>query len=223
MASHEFRTPLSAILMATETLLAYRKRLQEYQIEDKLQGIIAQVSHLSTIVKNVMQVAKIQEGKEAFEPIRTDIVLFCKKVVDDFNTDHTLNKKIRFSTSIQLLELSVDNRLILQVMNNLLSNAVKYSQPNPEVSVKLFFDQEFFVISIRDNGIGIPAEDQKRLFEPFYRASNTQNIPGNGLGLNIVKEAIQMHGGIIKFKSQPGQGTEFFVHLPKTHFTDSNL
>ena len=223
MASHEFRTPWAAILMASETLLAYRQKLDEHQIAVKLQSIIDQVSHLSTIVKNVMQVSKIQEGKETFEPQLADVIGFCKNIIENFNADESLQTKITFSSTFKFLELAFDKRLMLQIMNNLLSNAIKYSQPNPIVAVNLYLTNDSMVVCVHDNGIGIPAEDQKRLFEPFFRATNTRQIPGHGLGLNIVNEAVQLHGGFIKLKSQPGFGSEFFVHLPKALITDPNF
>jgi signal transduction histidine kinase len=86
---------------------------------------------------------------------------------------------------------------------------------SPVVKVRLYQQDESIILTVQDNGIGIPEADQKYLFQPFYRASNATVIQGNGLGLNIVKESMKLHGGSIKFESLLGKGTTFVVHFPK--------
>ena len=97
---------------------------------------------------------------------------------------------------------------------NLLSNALKYSQPNPQVEVTLTSNGKMVEIKVADNGIGIPEKDQKNVFQPFFRAANAKGIEGNGLGLNIVKETIQLHGGRVRFDSSLLKGTTFYIELP---------
>jgi PAS domain S-box-containing protein len=215
MASHEFRTPLASILMMSDSLMAYWKRMEEQQIELKLKNIKDQVQHLAKVVTDVMQVSKIQEGKLSFEPKVIDFIQLCNGVIKDFNTDQTLKHKIHFECNLPNLRMRLDSRLILQVLNNLVSNAVKYSHPNPVVTIKLKECNHEFQLSIKDNGIGIPPSDHKNMFEPFFRAENAKQIPGNGLGLNIVRESIRLHGGDIGFTSNLGKGTTFVVHLSK--------
>ena len=215
MASHEFRTPLASILMMSDSLLAYWKRMEDQQIELKLKNIKDQVQHLAKVVTDVMQVSKIQEGKLSFEPKEIDFIGLCTGVIKDFNIDQTLKNKIQFECNLPNLWMMLDSRLILQVLNNLVSNAVKYSQPNPFVIIKLKDCNNEFQLSIKDNGIGIPLTDQKNMFQPFFRAENAKQIPGNGLGLNIVRESIRLHGGDISFTSSLGNGTTFVVHLFK--------
>jgi signal transduction histidine kinase len=108
----------------------------------------------------------------------------------------------------------MDERLLRHILNNLLSNAVKYSPPGSEVTFVLERRDENVAIEIQDRGIGIPPEDQPRMFESFHRASNVENRPGTGLGLAIVKKAVELHGGQINLKSAPGAGTRFTVVLP---------
>ncbi|ODT56266.1 MAG: hypothetical protein ABS72_01840 [Paludibacter sp. SCN 50-10] len=107
--------------------------------------------------------------------------------------------------------------MLRQVLVNLISNAVKYSQPHPEIQVDLTVRNEQAVLTIRDNGIGIPENEKKEIFQPFYRASNVRGIEGHGLGLNIVKETIELHNGTIRFESVQHQGTTFIVQLPVVH------
>lgn len=215
MASHEFRTPLSSILMMGDSLMAYWKRMDDQQIISKLQNIKDQVQHLTKVVTDVMLVSKIQEGKLSYEPKNVDLVSLCLDVITAFNADKLLKNKINFYSDFGSLFMCLDNRLIVQVLNNLISNAIKYSQPIPIVKVKLYKDNHEILLSIHDNGIGIPEADQKNLFQPFYRAENVRHIQGNGLGLNIVRESVQLHGGDITFDSMLGEGSTFFVHLPK--------
>lgn len=215
MASHEFRTPLASILMMSDSLKTYRSKMDDTQIEQKLTNIKEQVQHLAKVVTDVMQIAKIQEGKVSYDPQLIDLVELCKITIKDFNSDSQLKNKIRLECDLVTLPMMLDGRLMVQVLNNLLSNAIKYAQPDPIVKVKITEQYNQIQLSIKDNGIGIPEENQKNLFLPFYRADNARQLQGNGLGLSIVKESIRLHGGDITYKSALGKGSTFVVYLPK--------
>ncbi len=216
MASHEFRTPMASILMMSDSLISYWKRMDDHHIALKLTHIKDQVQHLAQVVTDVMQVAKIQEGKLSYVPKRVDIVGLAADVIKDFNIDDSLVTKIKFDSKWTSLDMLLDSRLMVQVLNNLLSNAIKYSLPTPVVFVKLYEQGDEILLAIKDNGIGIPKRDKKNLFQPFYRAENVKQIQGNGLGLNIVRESVMLHGGDIIFTSELMIGSTFVVHLPKT-------
>ncbi len=216
MASHEFRTPMASILMMSDSLISYWKRMDDDHIALKLTHIKDQVQHLAQVVTDVMQVAKIQEGKLSYAPKRMDIVGLAADVIKDFNIDDSLVTKIKFDSKWTSLDMLLDSRLMLQVLNNLLSNAIKYSLPTPVVLVKLYEKGDEILLAIKDNGIGIPKRETKNLFRPFYRAENVKQIQGNGLGLNIAKESVMLHGGDITFTSELWIGSTFVVHLPKT-------
>jgi signal transduction histidine kinase len=158
-----------------------------------------------------MQVAKIQEGKLPFNPVPVDLTALCETSISNFENPDT---KIEFNNQCGELHMSLDTRLIQQVLNNLLSNAVKYSGDAPRIKMQLYLEGDQVLLSIHDNGIGIPKADQGRLFEPFFRASNSKQIQGNGLGLNIVRESVKMHDGEIYFNSKENKGTTFIIHLP---------
>ena len=215
MASHEFRTPLASILMMGDSLMAYWKKMDDQQIQTKLQNIKDQVQHLANVVTDVMQISKIQEGKLSYEPKKVDFAEICQLSIRDFNSDKLLKNKVQLDSSFAALPMFLDSRLITQVLNNLISNAIKYSQPNPVVKVKLFESENEILLSVRDNGIGIPKKDEQSLFQPFFRAENARQIQGNGLGLNIVRESVRMHGGELSFESHLGHGSTFIVHLPR--------
>ncbi len=219
MASHEFRTPLASILLSCESLISYWKRMDEDQIGVKLNNILEQTNHLNSIVANVMQVSKTQEGKIKFDPKEHDVLKLCRNTIRDFNSDVSLKNKIEFESAFTTLRMKIDKRLMLQTLFNLLSNALKYAQPDPVIIVRLFIQDGQIVLSVKDNGIGIPKRDQKHIFQPFYRAENASGYEGNGLGLNIVRESLLSQGGDIFFKSEENEGSEFFVVLPGDSIT----
>ena len=214
MASHEFRTPLASILITDESLISYWNRMSEDQIISKLQNVKDQVLHLTNIVNDVMQVSKIQEGQVTFSPQDVDFVALCHATIQNFNLDIDIKNKIEFETNFEILNMHLDLRLIRQVLNNLISNALKYSVNSPVVKVRLYQQDESIILTVQDNGIGIPEADQKYLFQPFYRATNVKQIQGTGLGLNIVKDAVRLHDGNINFVSLQKKGTTFVVQLP---------
>ncbi len=213
-ASHEFRTPLASILIITDTLLEYWKRLAEDQISERLVKIKEQTIHLSNVVNNVLQLSKIQQGKLAFDPQPNELVSLIRVTIDSFSSDPMAAERIKFKSGIPEAWLNLDKGLMTQVMNNLISNALKYSPWNSTIDISLKKLKNGIEIQVKDHGIGIPAEEQKHLFTPFFRASNTRMIQGNGLGLNIVRESVRIHNGDITFESEAGNGTLFTITLP---------
>jgi hypothetical protein len=109
---------------------------------------------------------------------------------------------------------SADHGLLRHIVTNLLSNAVKYSPPHRSVDLVVTLVEETLRMEVADRGIGIPDADARRLFEPFHRAANVGDIPGTGLGLTIVKQCVELHGGTIEWCNREGGGTSFTVRLP---------
>jgi PAS domain S-box-containing protein len=216
-ASHEFRTPLASILIISESLIAYWKRMEDSQITERLGKIREQILHLTDNVNEVLQLARIQEGKIDINTEITDMVGLCTRVIDDFRSSGTNSAELVFSHSHPEIILSQDVRLIRQILVNLISNALKYSPDQPQVRVNTTKDGDGVCLTVSDRGIGIPLEEQKLIFTPFFRANNTRFVKGNGLGLNIVHESVHMLGGQISFSSEPGKGTEFRVWIPELH------
>jgi PAS domain S-box-containing protein len=213
-ASHEFRTPLASILMVSETLISYQKKMDELQISARLQKIKEHVLHLTNIVNDVLQLSKMQEGKIGFNPKDEDLIVLCRNIIDGFNSTILVKGNIAFSNPFKTLIGFVDNRLITQAISNLISNAIKYSVEDPKVIIELKLQKDELIFSVQDYGMGIPEQDQKHLCTPFFRAGNASTIQGNGLGLSIVRESVQMHGGNITFKSRPALGSTFTLHFP---------
>ncbi|HYS52053.1 MAG TPA: ATP-binding protein, partial [Burkholderiales bacterium] len=138
----------------------------------------------------------------------------CSTVVSEFRIAQGKQHIITLEDRFDRPEVTMDERLLRHILNNLLSNAVKYSPPGSEVTFSLSRHDEKAAIEIQDRGIGIPLEDQPRMFESFHRASNVENRPGTGLGLAIVKKAVELHGGEIGLTSAVGSGTRFTVMIP---------
>ncbi len=110
--------------------------------------------------------------------------------------------------------MELDKKLIRRIINNLVSNAIKYSPDDTTIVITLTYAAEMLALTVRDEGIGIPADDINHLFEPFHRAVNVGTISGTGLGLVIAKEAVELHGGSISLETQVGIGTTFTVRIP---------
>ncbi len=213
-ASHEFRTPLATILAVVETLTAYRKKLDETQIDDKLSKIGDQVSYLKTIIEDMLQVVRLQDPKAKHNPVNLNLDAVCKSVIDEFESRADITQNFVYSCDDALHQVSLDRKLMRQIISNLVSNAVKYSPPHKDITISLQHLQEALLLKVKDEGIGIPEADLKHLFEPFHRAANVGTIPGTGLGLVITKESVELHGGFINVESELGVGTTFTITIP---------
>jgi PAS domain S-box-containing protein len=214
MASHEFRTPLATILATTETLSVYRHKLTPEKIDQRLAKIKEQISHLQDIMEDVLMLARIQARKVEFNPDKLDIDALCRSILDEFQERTDITHQIRYLVNREIPEVTVDRKLMRQVMSNLLSNAIKYSPAADAVHVCLEYRDSAVRLTVRDEGIGIPEADLNHLFEPFHRAANVGTISGTGLGLVIAKDAVELHGGTITVESKVGVGTTFIVHIP---------
>lgn len=214
MASHEFRTPLASILAVVETLDAYRHKLSDDQIGKRLEKIKTHISYLTEIMEDVLLLARMQERRLTFNPVRLDLNSICRSVLDEFHTLGIEQDFIEYNFDAQLPEVYLDRKLIRQVMTNLISNAIKYSPNDIPITVNIRAEDNMIVVAVQDSGIGIPEEDLKHLFQPFHRASNVGTISGTGLGLVITKEAVELHDGTILVESKVNLGTTFIVQIP---------
>jgi len=216
MASHEFRTPLATILSSTELLEHYSHKWSEEKKLNHLQRIQASVKYMTGLLNDVLLIGKAEAGKLEFKPTRLNLAKFCKHITEEVQAVAGTNHIIAFSSVGQSNDVLMDEKLLQHILTNLLTNAVKYSPQGGTVLFNLICDREVAVFSIQDRGIGIPLEDQEKLFESFHRATNVSTIPGTGLGLAIVKKSVDLHGGKITVKSAVGVGTTFTVTLPLT-------
>jgi PAS domain S-box-containing protein len=215
MASHEFRTPLSTIVLSTGFIKKYKKRLDARVLDEKLEGIEKQVNHMTYLLDDVLTIGKAEAGKieVALSMIK---IGFLRRLAEEVM--RTMGShKLRFTQYCKLSSFQSSEKLIRNIVINLLTNAVKFSPGRKEVFMSVTCDEQNLIIQVRDLGLGIPARDRKNLFSSFARGSNVSTIEGTGLGLSIVKKAVDLLQGSIRVKSQLKKGTEFRVVLPLKH------
>ncbi len=213
MASHEFRTPLTTILAACQSLVRYIDHMTAEQRRDRLAKIETEVQHMTGLLDDVLTIGKADAGKLDFEPAAVDLKRLCEEIVAEAQTTAAATQRLLFACADGLAPVAVDPKLVRRILGNLLTNAVKYSPVDATVSCQVAVQDGQPVFEVRDQGIGIPTEDRARLFEPFHRGTNVGKIPGSGLGLAITKKAVEIHGGTIAVESSVGKGTTFVVRL----------
>jgi len=214
MASHEFRTPLASILATAETLSMYRPHLTDEQVNDRLNKIRQQVMYLKAVMDDVLELARIQAGRLGFDPIYADLDQLCQDVTEEFDEQSEYRGRILYQSFHVPLMVRFDERLMRHMLSNLLSNALKYSPEMSPVDFRLSLVDKHVVIAVQDYGIGIPEKDLAHLGEPFHRAENVVGISGTGLGLNITRNAVDAHGGLLVIQSEIGVGSEFTIKIP---------
>lgn len=213
MMSHELRTPLASISLSYDMLKKYGAVSTQEEKNQALDNIRQQVDYLTDLMSDVMTLSRSEaEGLQAMLE-DADVATFCRDIVEEFQFNYRTHQ-IEFDCNEKNVRAGIDRKLLRRAITNLLINAMKYSPQDTLVLLSLArYGSESFIICVSDSGIGIPEEDQARLFEPFHRAGNVNNIPGTGLGLPITKQAIELHGGNIAFETGR-RGTTFIIHLP---------
>jgi signal transduction histidine kinase len=214
MASHEFRTPLTTIVSSTELLEIYGQKWTEDKKQKHYQRIEAAVDRMTNLLDDVLLFSKVEAGKLEFNPKPLVLKDFCSDLVEELQLGIGVNHKLTFVYSGPCQNACMDEKLLMHILGNLLSNAIKYSPQDTTILFGCYCNEEEVIFEVKDEGIGIPTEDQGRLFESFHRAKNVGNIPGTGLGLAIVRNSVDLHGGRIIVESEPGVGTTFKVILP---------
>ncbi|MCG8330450.1 MAG: HAMP domain-containing histidine kinase [Chitinophagales bacterium] len=214
-ASHELRNPLSAILGQTEIALNKARSKEEYHAI--LKNIDLEASRLDLLVNGLLKLAKTNFDSKGFviEAIRMDeLVLNIKKNIDVAIPGNKIELNFEeLPENADTITLLGSESLLYVALENILENACKFSE-NKQVTVKIFSDSDFISLTIKDSGIGIPENELKNVFEPFFRASNVRGIEGFGFGLPLAYRIIKMHSGEIRVLSQIEKGTIVKVKLP---------
>ncbi|MBI1242123.1 MAG: PAS domain S-box protein [Nostoc sp. RI_552] len=214
MTSHEFRTPLAVISSSTGILKDFGHKLDEERRKKHLDCIQTYVRHTTQLLDDILLINKAENGKLAFDPAPLDLIPFCQQLAEEIQLSTTNHIIIFYSLVQNSLMVNFDKKLIRQILINLLSNAIKYSPQDTTVNFHMDIQDKNVIFNIQDQGIGIPEQDQIKLFESFHRASNVGNIPGTGLGLSIVSKCVELHNGSIAMNSKVGMGTTFSVRIP---------
>jgi PAS domain S-box-containing protein len=213
IASHEFRTPLATILSSASLIGRYSKTEEEDKRQKHVQRIKSAVTNLTEILNDFLSIGKLEEGRMNSVPVLTDLPGFTSGLIEEIKGLCKEDQRIIFNYSGDS-ETWVDKQLLRNVLFNLLSNAIKYSDASTLISLEMRSDPKNICIEIKDQGIGIPESDHGHIFERFFRAHNAGNAQGTGLGLNIVQNYVDLMKGEIRFSSEVGKGTTFFIDLP---------
>lgn len=213
MASHEFRTPLTAVLTSATLIEKYPNGDQQDKRQKHLERIRASVKNLNDILEEFLSVGNLEEGKIDTHP--KDILL--SKLLAETVAD--MRSMLKPGQTIETNQagrdvISLDPSLLRKILINLISNAIKYSRAGTVVALHLTCADGTLTLVVEDQGVGIAQEDQKHLFEIFYRAPAVTNTAGTGLGLHIVGRYVALMGGTISLKSELNQGTTVTIILP---------
>jgi PAS domain S-box-containing protein len=214
MVSHEFRTPLGIIQSSAELLREFHQKMHPGEREEQLESIARNTRRMAGMMEGVLVLSRLDAGKLDFHPAALDLNLFCRRVVDEVLSATNRRCLIELTVNSVPSGAQADEQLLGHIFTNLLSNAVKYSEPGATVRFSVERDRQEVVCVVRDQGIGIPVEDQQQLFKAFNRGSNVGTRPGTGLGLLLVKRCAELHGGRVKVESKIGEGTTVLVRLP---------
>ncbi|MDZ8105934.1 MAG: PAS domain-containing sensor histidine kinase [Nostoc sp. DedQUE12a] len=214
MVSHELRVPLNAISFCTNLLKRHCNDWSKEKIQEYANRLQKGVEMLNLLIDEVLIIGRAEAGKLKFDPKPLNLLQFCRSLLAEFYPNESYQYSINFCCEDDCLFVSVDKIMLQIILTNLLENALKYSPFGSIVDFIVYSQDEKVIFRIKDRGIGITAGDRERLFEPFYRGKNIDNLPGHGLGLAIVKKLVDIHGGQITVESQVGVGTEFAIALP---------
>jgi|WetSurMetagenome_2_1015567.scaffolds.fasta_scaffold38466_2 two-component system, OmpR family, phosphate regulon sensor histidine kinase PhoR len=215
--THELKTPISTISLASQMLGDKSIPVELKNIAQISKIILEECRRLGSQVEKVLQTSVFDKGKLKLRLTEVDMHEIITGVVDNFSIQvKSRNGKITTSLKAEKHELKVDHVHITNVMSNLLDNAIKYCSREPEIFVETGNKMEFLVITVRDNGIGISRNDQRRIFEKFYRVptGNIHAVKGFGLGLSYVKMIAEAHGGYVEVESELYEGSAFKIFLP---------
>jgi two-component system, OmpR family, sensor kinase len=215
MASHEFRTPLTIIDGHAQRLIKVGYRLRTDEINARAGKMRAAVLRMTHLIDNLLNSSRLIEGGAAlyFHPQEFDL----RELLHDICQLHheiAPGHELVETYDSSWLTMVGDPKLLSQVFNNLLSNAIKYSAGESPIRIGASIQSDRAVVTVEDEGLGIPAADIDRLFERYFRGSNVSGIVGTGVGLNLVKMVVDLHGGDIEVESTEGKGSRFTVRLP---------
>lgn len=214
MTSHQFRTPLSTILLSVGLLQKYASRIDETEKSQHLMRIQEAARRLNNLLDDILAIGKVDAGRYVCNPKRLDLIKFVDRVVAEHSANDSSKHRIIFQHQMTEYFVFLDPDVMHRIIDNLLSNAIKYSPPGTRVSIVLTAEDSRFSIEVSDQGIGIPEADLQYLFQPFQRGSNAFEYPGTGIGLTIIQQSVDLMGGSVSVKSLVGQGTTFTVNLP---------
>ena len=213
MASHEFRTPLAIIDAAAQRLCRSTTNVSGDYVHEKAGVIRSAVVRMVDLMESILASGRLETGQITLKRSEGDLKALLVTCCD---RQRHLSRSHLFHLDLEPIPegLTFDRSAMEQVFTNLISNAVKYSPNAPDIYVRARVDEKTLEIAVADSGIGMDADDLPKLFQPYYRARSATGIAGTGIGLNVVKQVIELHGGTVEVTSKLGKGTTFIIRLP---------
>jgi len=217
MASHEFRTPLTTIKANAEMLEIWTLKLPE-ELQPKalkyLERLNGETNRLSNIMTDILVLGRLESGKIKINKKSLDLIGFVREQIDRHYSSQKDNRNLEFKISGGPKLVRIDPEMLEHIIQNLVNNAFKYSPGAANPILALMYFEDYVRLSVKDFGIGIPAEDLDKIFSSFYRSDNTKGIQGSGMGLAVVKQMSDMQGLNIRCFSAEGEGSEFVIDIP---------
>lgn len=214
LVSHEFKTPLSAILTSATLIGKYPLEKQEEKRKKHINSIMSEVQHLTGILNDFLSVERFEQGKELYNMTNFHLSKVVNEVIYSANMLLKDGQKIEYPLNIEEVRIYQDEKILALTLTNLLHNAIKYSPENTAITLEVVIEDHQITFSVKDQGVGIPAKDQKHIFDRYFRAENVLTTQGTGIGLNIVKTHLENLGGKISFESEENKGSVFTAVLP---------
>ena len=213
MASHEFRTPLSTILSSASLIGKYKNTEEEDKRHKHVDRIKSAVTNMTLILNDFLSAGKLEEGKISINLVSINIPDYINESLNELSNFLKKGQVINYNHDGDF-NFVCDKQFLKNMIINLVSNASKFSSENKTIEINTVNKGKELQLIVEDNGMGIPMDEQKNLFERFFRAKNASNIQGTGLGLNIVAKYVEVLKGTIKFESELNKGTIFHITLP---------
>ncbi len=215
LVSHEFKTPLSSILTSITLLGKYTLSEQQDKRDKHVATIRSKVKYLDNILNDFLSVERLDSGKYHYKVETFPISKIVNEVVYDANMLLKNGQKIRYPENIDDLVIRFDEKTLELVLSNLIHNAIKYSPEDSTIDLQVAKTGSSWVLQVVDMGIGIPKNDQKHIFDRYFRAENALLTQGTGIGLNIARQHLENLGAILEFSSEEGKGSTFTVKIPQ--------
>ena len=214
LVSHEFKTPLSGILTSITLLEKYTQTEQQAKREKHVTTIRNKVRYLDAILNDFLSVERLDLGKVNYTLETFSISKIINEVVYDANMLLKAGQKIQYPDGIDDLVIEFDEKTLELVLSNLVHNAIKYSAEHSVIELVVAKAEDTIILQVIDQGIGIPAAEQKHIFDRYFRAKNALTTQGTGIGLNIAKQHLENLGGSLQFTSEEKKGSIFTVRIP---------
>jgi hypothetical protein len=215
LVSHEFKTPLSSILTSVTLFSKYKETKQQEKRDKHVNIIKSKVKQLDAILNDFLSVERLESGKVNYSIEEFPLSRLVNEVVYDANMLLKTGQNIRYPDNIDEVLITFDEKTLALALSNLLHNAIKYSPEDSTIKILFTNEKEFLVLEVIDQGIGIPKEQQKYIFDRYFRAENALLNQGTGIGLNISKQHLENLGTTLTFESQENIGSTFTIHIPK--------